>query len=116
MYSADLLVTSITELDLDTIQKVYDFDSMTVGSAWASKKRYLPKTIVETILDLYAGKTELKDVDGKEQEYQRLKALLNSCYGMMVTDIMRAVIMFLGEGEWTKNIITALMMSVTIIP
>lgn len=103
VYSADLLVTSITELDLDTIQKVYDFDSMTVGSAWASKKRYLPKTIVETILDLYAGKTELKDVDGKEQEYQRLKALLNSCYGMMVTDIMRAVIMFLGDGEWTKE-------------
>lgn len=103
VYSAELLVTSITELDLDTIQQVYEFDSMTIGSAYASKKRYLPKTMVETVLDLYAGKTELKDVEGREQEYQRLKALLNSLYGMCVTDIMRAVILYLGEGRWDKE-------------
>lgn len=103
VYSADMLVTSITELDLDTITKVYDFDSISIGNAWASKKRYLPKVIVETVLDLYEGKTVLKDVEGKEQEYQRLKALLNSLFGMCVTDIMRAIIIFLGEGEWTKE-------------
>lgn len=103
VYSAELLVTSITELDLDTITKVYDFDSMTIGNAWASKKRYLPKTMVESVLDLYEGKTVLKDVEGKEQEYQRLKALLNSLYGMCVTDIMRAVILFLGSGQWGKE-------------
>lgn len=103
VYSAELLVTSITELDLDTITKVYDFDSLTIGSAYASKKRYLPKIIVETVLDLYEGKTTLKDVEGKEQEYQRLKALLNSLYGMCVTDIMQALIIYLGSGEWTKE-------------
>ena len=103
VYSAELLVTSITELDLDTITRVYDFDSMTIGNAWASKKRYLPKTMVESVLDLYEGKTVLKDVEGKEQEYQRLKALLNSLYGMCVTDIMRAVIIFLGSGQWGKE-------------
>lgn len=103
VYSAELLVTSITELDLDTITKVYDFDSISIGGAYASKKRYLPKVIVETVLDLYSGKTELKDVEGKEQEYQRLKALLNSLYGMCVTDIMQALIIYLGSGEWTKE-------------
>ena len=103
VYSAELLVTSITELDLDTITKVYDFDSMSIGTAYASKKRYLPKTMVESVLNLYEGKTTLKGVDGKEQEYQRLKALLNSLYGMCVTDIMRAIIIYLGEGEWTKE-------------
>lgn len=103
VYSADILVTSITELDLDTITQVYDFDKMSIGSAYASKKRYLPKTMVETVLDLYAGKTELKDVEGREQEYQRLKALLNSLYGMCVTDIMRAIILYLGDGRWDKE-------------
>lgn len=103
VFSAELLVTSVTELDLDTITKVYEFDSMTIGNAWASKKRYLPRVMVETVLDLYEGKTVLKDVDGKEQEYQRLKALLNSLYGMCVTDIMRAIILFLGKGEWDKE-------------
>lgn len=103
VYSAELLVTSITELDLDTISKVYDFDNVAIGNAYASKKRYLPKVIVETILDLYSGKTELKDVEGKEQEYMRLKALLNSIYGMCVTDIMQALIIYLGSGEWTKE-------------
>lgn len=103
VYSAELLVTSITELDLDTINKVYDYDSISIGNAWASKKRYLPKIMVETVLDLYEGKTQLKGVEGKEQEYQRLKALLNSLYGMCVTDIMRAIVIFLGHGEWTKE-------------
>lgn len=103
LYSADMIVTSITELDLDTITKVYDFDSISIGNAWASKKRYLPKIMVDTILDLYEGKTTLKDVEGKEQEYQRLKALLNSLYGMCVTDIMQALIIYLGEGNWTKE-------------
>ena len=103
LYSADMIVTSITELDLDTITKVYDFDTISIGNAWAAKKRYLPKIMVETILDLYEGKTTLKDVEGKEQEYSRLKALLNSLYGMCVTDILQAIIIYLGEGNWTKN-------------
>lgn len=103
LYSADMIVTSITELDLDTITKVYDFDTISIGNAWAAKKRYLPKIMVETILDLYEGKTTLKDVEGKEQEYSRLKALLNSLYGMCVTDILQTIIIYLGEGNWTKN-------------
>lgn len=103
VYSAEILVTSITELDLDTINKVYDYDSISIGNAYAAKKRYLPKVIVECVLDLYEGKTVLKDVEGKEQEYQRLKALLNSLFGMSVTDIMQAIIIFLGKGEWTKE-------------
>lgn len=103
VYSAELLVTSLTELDLDTLTKVYDFDSISIGNAYASKKRYLPRVMVETVLDLYEGKTVLKDVEGKEQEYQRLKALLNSLYGMCVTDIMRAMIIFMGQGVWEKQ-------------
>jgi hypothetical protein len=37
----------------------------------------------------YAKKTELKDVAGREEEYQAAKADINSLYGMTVTDPIR---------------------------
>lgn len=101
VYSADMLVTTITELDYDTITTYYDIGIMKIGRCYASKKRYLPKVIVECVLDLYEAKTTLKDVKGVEQEYQRLKALLNSLYGMCVTDILMPIIMYnTDEHDW----------------
>lgn len=92
LFSADIVVTTITEQDLEIIQLYYDIDSFKIGRCYASKKRYLPKTLVNAVLDLYEAKTTLKDVKGVEQEYQRLKALLNSLYGCCVTDIIQPLI------------------------
>lgn len=103
IFSADLVVTSMTELDFETINNFYDYDSFTIGRLYASHKRYLPKTFIETVLDLYKNKTELKDVEGMETEYTRLKALLCSLYGMCVTDICRNSIVYTANGEW-RNI------------
>lgn len=101
VYSAEMLVTTITELDYDTIMTYYDLGIMKIGRCYASKKRYLPKVIVDCVLDLYEAKTTLKDVKGVEQEYQRLKALLNSLYGMCVTDILMPIINYNTElHEW----------------
>lgn len=101
VYSADILVTTITELDYDTITEYYDIGIIKIGRCYASKKRYLPKVIVECVLDLYEAKTVLKDVKGVEQEYQRLKALLNSLYGMCVTDILMSIITYdIDTHEW----------------
>lgn len=92
IYSCDICVTTITEQDFDIIQKYYDIGKIKVGRCYAAKKRYLPKTIVSAVLDLYENKTTLKDVKGVEQEYQRLKALLNSLYGCCVTSLVQSVI------------------------
>lgn len=94
VFSADKLVTTITELDYDTISQYYNIGKMQIGRCYAAKKRYLPKVIVDCVLDLYEAKTVLKDVKGVEQEYQRLKALLNSLYGMCVTDILMPLIVY----------------------
>ena len=63
------------------------------------KKQYLPKAFIQTILTLYKNKTELKDVVGQEAEYLHNKELVNSCYGMTVTDICRPEITYKWDSD-----------------
>lgn len=86
VYSCDYCQTYITELDWKTICDFYDFEEFEVGDFWVSKYEPLPKPLVETVLSCYTAKTELKGVQGKEQEYQVAKGVINGCYGMSVTN------------------------------
>lgn len=86
--NAKKLVTSITNVDWDIIKKCYTWRECKIGKCWRYYKSYLPKTFVECVLDFYVDKTTLKDVEGQESEYQLKKGMLNSCYGMSVTDIV----------------------------
>ena len=100
--SADVLLTTITEQDFFTISKFYEWDHYEIGDFYIYRRGYLPTPIVRTILDFYKAKTELKgltDEDGHElKEYSKKKEMLNSCYGMTVTDICRNEILY--DGEW----------------
>lgn len=87
--SADFLSTTLTEVDFDIMRQAYEWDSMAVTNVKYAHKAYLPKPIIESILKLYQGKTELKDVAGSEVEYMHSKGMLNSIYGMCVTDIVK---------------------------
>lgn len=86
---ATLLETTITEVDFDIMSKVYNWDEMAIANAKVSQKGYLPRAILKAMLDLYQDKTELKGVAGREQDYMLSKGMLNSIYGMSVTDIIR---------------------------
>ena len=86
---ADELATTITEIDFDIFQNCYEWDSIEIGDAKYAHKNYLPKPIIESILSLYQDKTTLKDVEGSEVEYLLSKGMLNSIYGMSVTDIVK---------------------------
>lgn len=99
---ADSLVTTITEQDYRVIEQFYTWDSMTITNFRIMDKAYLPKNFILAILKLYGDKTSLKDVEGKEVEYLRSKGMINSCYGMTVTDIARDDISF-EHGNWTRN-------------
>ena len=64
---------------------------------------YLPKTLIEFILDKYVGKTELKGVDGREMEYGRIKGMYNSIYGMSVTNNIRDDVIYDDStGIWSE--------------
>lgn len=98
LYKADIIRTTITNIDFDIIRKVYDFKVCRIANFRIYKKGYLPREVIMSIIKLYQDKTVLKGVAGKEAEYQLSKGLLNSVYGMMVTDIVRDDIIYTDEG------------------
>ena len=90
----DLLVTTITNVDYDIIKRCYSWDKIQIANFRIYQKGYLPTQFVKSIIKLYQDKTQLKGVEGKEVEYMQSKEMLNSCYGMSVTDIARENIVY----------------------
>ena len=94
VYSGDIIATTVTEQDFEIIRKTYSFKKCDIANFRIYEKGYLPIEVIKSIIKLYQDKTTLKGVKGKEQEYQVSKGLLNSVYGMMVTDIIRDEIIY----------------------
>lgn len=106
LVSADHLITTITEQDFVVICKVYTWKEIHIGTMYRYYKRYLPHDFVRAILQLYKDKTTLKGLEGDNPEtgipynvdYMQKKGMLNSCYGMAVTDIVRDELGY--EDDW----------------
>lgn len=97
--SCDIVVN---EIDFYNINLFYNYSLLDIYDFYIYEKGYLPKEIIESILTLYEMKTTLKGVEGKEKEYLHSKEMLNSVYGMCVTNTMKENIIFNGR-EWVKN-------------
>ena len=89
LVKADKITILLTNIDYEIIKKTYKWKKLTIRNFRRYKRGFLPKDLINAILDLYANKTTLKDVEDKVAEYQDSKELLNGCYGMTVTDICR---------------------------
>lgn len=87
--SASELMVTITEVDFEIINALYDYDGFEISYLVYWHRGYLPTDFVKAILNLYKAKTELKGVAGKEVEYQVSKGMINACYGMAVTRVIR---------------------------
>lgn len=94
IFEADSVTTTITDIDFKIIMSVYDIDKVEIGECYKYILDYLPYPIIKSILELYQNKTTLKNVAGKEVEYLLSKGMLNSVYGMCVTDIARDEIIY----------------------
>ena len=90
--SADHLITTITNVDLEIMMETYEWDDIKFSNMIVYEKDYLPKEIIECVLKFYGDKTKLKGVAGREVEYLHGKGMLNSMYGMAVTDILNNLI------------------------
>ena len=102
LLSARRIKISLTNIDFDIVKRFYHFSKIRFSNFYIFKKGYLPKEIILAVLDLYETKTKLKGVDGFEKEYNDKKEMLNSCYGMCVTDIAKEQSVF-ETGIWKKK-------------
>lgn len=96
----DFCNTSITNIDFIIFKQFYRWDKMIIREFYVYYLQYLPTKLVNAILDLYEQKTTLKGVKGKEVEYLRSKEMINSVYGMSVTNPLRDEIYIDENHEW----------------
>lgn len=101
--TADYVKMTITDVDFDNIFKYYDFDIIAISNVYVYNKQYLPTVFIQSFLELYQKKTELKDVKDREIDYVLNKEKLNSTYGMCVTNILRDDIVYYND-DWQDNI------------
>lgn len=95
--TADELYITVTEQDYITICNNYEWDSVESEGTWICHKRYLPTIFVDYLLQLYEDKTTLKGFPAgsvESQKYAISKQYTNSMFGMMVTALFNAMVMF----------------------
>lgn len=111
--SADEIEIYVTEIDYMIIKENYEWEELEVLECYRSKKKYLPKPLIEYIYELYGNKTSLKPRDGEVQSqeeydlYMQSKQYINSCFGMMVTSLVNEDVCYdIETGEWSIGKLT----------
>ena len=101
--SARAIETTITNVDFSVLKRFYTWDECYFKDCFFYRADYLPVEMVHCVLNLYEKKTVLKDVIGEELEYSLKKEMLNSTYGMTVTNPLREENLF-EDNQWlTKD-------------
>lgn len=93
------LETTMLEVDFNIIKNQYEWDSVYVGDFYVAKRGKLPQELILSMLDDYAAKTELKGIPDQYENYMKSKNRLNAYFGMMLTDIVRDIILYI-DNEW----------------
>ena len=101
LVTADEIAITLTEQDFKIIQKFYTWKRFKIKNFRRYKRNYLPHDFIRGVLDLYKKKTALKGIDEHIVEYNNSKEMLNSTYGMCVTDICRTEIDYSND-SWGK--------------
>ena len=101
--SADVLQTTVTEQDWDIIKRAYTWDVAEFYNVIFYAADYLPRPFIMSILKLYGNKTSLKGVEGRETEYMVSKNMINSAYGMSVTNIIRDIYAYSNLEGWDTD-------------
>lgn len=103
VWQAEKLSVTLCSIDFEIIEKCYDWLDVEFSDITMYTCNYLPKYMLESVIQFYQQKTTLKGVAGKEREYLLYKGMLNSLYGMTVTDIAKPEITY--DQEWGKELV-----------
>lgn len=85
---------TITDIDLEIIQKEYTYDDIFMRNIYASVYEPLSDKIKDVVMDYYRKKTSLKGIPEQIYEYNKSKNSLNSCFGCMVMRIDQSMIYY----------------------
>lgn len=79
----------ITDIDWRIIRKDYKCSKYSIYKMYYAPKDRLPEGLRYTVMELFRQKTILKDSDNPDDiyMYNRVKAMLNACFGMTTTKI-----------------------------
>lgn len=102
--SAKELVIRILDIDMDIIEKAYEYSHYVIEDFYFSITGYLPNAFRRYLIDLFRIKTELKGDDERYNLMYKSKEEINGCYGMAVTRDITDEITF--DGEWGKDELT----------
>lgn len=86
---ADYLETTLTDVDLEIVEKEYAWDDFVILDCFHSTYGYLPKELRSVVNHYYEVKTSMKDVPGEEVYYMKTKNKLNGIYGMSAQNPIR---------------------------
>lgn len=107
--TAKEITTYMTDIDWKTFllfYKVKDSD-ITINKMYTTNYGYLPKPLIECLLNIYKDKTMLKDIPEKIEEYLVSKGMFNGVYGMCVTNPVMDEIIYDStihdKHDWGKN-------------
>lgn len=108
LYKADRILVLITDVDLDIYDMFYEWSEMRIISAKTAHMGRLPNYLYNSVLHFYGSKKQLKQqvkdeekagIDSSETRklLQKVKGMLNSCYGMTVSRL------YFGTWEYDIN-------------
>ena len=97
--SASSLRLLLTDVDVWALKASGKWGAITYNYSYVARKNYLPKSLWEYTLKLYADKTTLKGIDERYDEYMRAKQFVNSLYGMCVTNTVKPDIEYIAD-DW----------------
>lgn len=98
---ADYLETTLTDVDFRIVMEQYESDeNPNVTLIYHARYAKLPSPLLDVVREYFRRKTELKNVDGREVEYNMSKALLNALYGMSAQNPVKPEWILQENGEF----------------
>lgn len=82
----------ITDIDFKILDRMYQWDDMTLSDTYIGEYEYLPQPLRKLIIKYFVNKCALKDKVGEEIRYNLFKARINAIYGLMVQNPCKALI------------------------
>lgn len=98
----DKLLTAGLEQDWRIINKCYKWESCRIMFVYSCTKMYLPKPIIEVVLDAFETKERYKGVRGMELALRLSKEIVNGIFGCMYMDPVRETYEFF-EHIWSTT-------------